>query len=320
MTDDRHPLSRRDALKLGVGACALLALNRLSAFAMEGPNVQQAGPPILRPIPSSGEMIPVVGIGTAVIYQSPTPEQMASLRDTLRVFPELGGRVLDTAPSYGRAEEVVGTLLSELGNRDKYFLATKVSVNGSGDRRVATSQMEASFRRLKTNRIDLMQIWNVSKPDIIAPLLGEWKSANRIRYTGITNSFKNRYAQLEAAMKSYNYDFVQIDLAIDNRSAEDRIIPLAKERGMAVLINGPFGRNRIFQRTAGKPLPDWAKEIDATSWAQIALKYIISNPAVTCVIPGTGTVKYVTDNMGAAHGPLPDEALRTKMAEYVDAL
>jgi aryl-alcohol dehydrogenase-like predicted oxidoreductase len=318
MTDDRN-LSRRDAIKLGVGAGALLTLNRLPAFALGTPG-SQAGALIERAIPSTGEKLPVVGIGTAVIYQNPTPEQLPALRDTLRVFPELGGRVLDTAPSYGRAEEVVGSLLAELGNRDKYFLATKVSVRGGGDRAAAAAQMENSFKRLRTDRVDLMQIWNVSQPELLAPLLDEWKQARRIRYTGITSSFKNQYGDLEAAMKAYKYDFVQIDLAIDNRSAEDRIIPLAKDLGMAVLINGPFGRNRVFQKTAGKPLPDWAKEIDATSWAQIALKYIISNPAVTCAIPGTGSVKYATDNMGAARGRLPDAALRKTMAEYVDAL
>jgi aryl-alcohol dehydrogenase-like predicted oxidoreductase len=319
MTDDRRNLSRRDALKLGVGAGALLTLNRIPSFALEAP-AQQAGGLIQRAIPSTGEKLPVIGIGTAVIYQNPTPDQIPPLRDTLRVFPELGGRVIDTAPSYGRAEEVVGTLLSDLKNRDKYFLATKVSVRGGGDRAAAAAQMETSLQRLKTDRVDLMQIWNVSQPELLAPLLDEWKKAKRIRYTGITSSFKGQYPDLEAAMKAYKYDFVQIDLAIDNRSAQERVIPLAADLGMAVLINGPFGRNRVFQKTAGKPLPDWAKEIDATSWAQIALKYIVSNPAVTCAIPGTGTVQYVTDNMGAARGRLPDESLRKRMAEYVDAL
>lgn len=319
MTDDRRNLSRRDAIKLGVGAGALLGLTRVPAFALESMPLQ-AGALIERAIPSTGEKLPVVGMGTAIIYQNPTPEQIPALRDTLRAFPELGGRVLDTAPSYGRAEVVVGELLAELKNRDKYFLATKVSVRGGGDRAAAAAQMEDSLKRLQTDRIDLMQIWNVSNPELLAPLLDEWKKAKRIRYTGITSSFKDQYPQLEAALKAYKYDFLQIDLAIDNRSAEERVIPLAKDLGMAVLVNGPFGRNRVFQKTAGKPLPDWAKEIDATSWAQIALKYIVSNPAVTCAIPGTGSVQYATDNMGAARGRLPDAALRKRMAEYVDLL
>ena len=275
---------------------------------------------IQRAIPSTGEKLPVVGIGTAVIYQNPTPEQMAPLRDTLRVFPELGGRVIDTAPSYGRAEEVVGTLLSELKNRDKYFLRPRSRFAAAAIAPRPRRRWRIPFSGSRRITIDLMQIWNVSQPELLAPLLDEWKKAKRIRYTGITSSFKDQYPQLEAAMKAYKYDFVQIDLAIDNRSAEERVIPLAKDLGMAVLINGPFGRNRVFQKTAGKPLPDWAKEIDATSWAQIALKYIVSNPAVTCAIPGTGTVQYVTDNMGAARGRLPDAALRKRMADYVDAL
>jgi aryl-alcohol dehydrogenase-like predicted oxidoreductase len=296
-----------------------LTLGQSTLFAeLSAPH--QAGALIQRAIPSSGEKLPVVGIGTAVIYQQPTPEQIPPLRDTLQRFPELGGRVLDTAPSYGRAESVVGDILSELKNRDKYFLATKVSVRGGGDRAAAGAQMEESMKRLKTDKIDLMQIWNVSNPTLLAPVLDEWKKAGRIRYTGITSSMKNAYGALEAAMKAYKYDFVQIDLAIDNRSAEDRIIPLAKDLGMAVLINGPFGRNRVFTKTSGKPLPDFAKEIDATSWAQFALKYIIGNPAVTAAIPGIGRVDYLVDDMGAAKGRLPDEAMRRRMAAYVDAL
>ncbi|HEY9230345.1 MAG TPA: aldo/keto reductase [Gemmatimonadaceae bacterium] len=318
MSGDRS-ISRRDAVKIGLGAGAALTLGRSSLFA-EPAAALQAGALIQRAIPSSGEKLPVIGIGTAVIYQNPTPEQIPPLRDTLQKFPLLGGRVLDSAPSYGRAETVVGDILAELKNRDKYFLATKVSVRGGGDRAAATAQMEESFRRFKTDKIDLMQIWNVSNPTLLAPVLDEWKKAGRIRYTGITSSMKNAYDQLEAAMKAYKYDFVQIDLAIDNRSAQDRIIPLANDLGMAVLINGPFGRNRVFTKTAGKPLPDFAKDIDATTWAQFALKYIIGNTAVTAAIPGIGQVDYLEDDMKAAHGRLPDEALRAKMAAYVDAL
>jgi len=245
---------------------------------------------------------------------------MPPLRDTLRTFPELGGRIIDTAPSYGRAESVVGDLLAELKNRDKYFIATKVSVRGGGDKAAAVAQMEESFKRFKTDKIDLMQIWNVSNPTLLAPVLDEWKAAKKIRYTGITSSMKGAYGDLEAAMKAYKYDFVQIDLAIDNRSAQDRIIPAAKDLGMAVLVNSPFGRNRVFTKTQGKPLPDFAKDIDATTWAQFALKYIVGNTAVTAAIPGIGRVDYLEDDMKAAHGRLPDEATRAKMAAYVDAL
>jgi aryl-alcohol dehydrogenase-like predicted oxidoreductase len=318
MSADR-PISRRDALKIGVGAGAALTLGKTTAFA-ESPWWYQAGGLIERAIPSSGEKLPVIGIGTAVIYQNPTPDQLPPLRDTLKRFPELGGRIIDTAPGYGRAEVVVGDLLAELGNRNKYFVATKVSVRGGADKAAAVAQMEESFKRFKTDKIDLMQIWNVSNPTLLAPVLEEWKAAKKIRYTGITSSMKGAYGDLEAAMKAYKYDFVQIDLAIDNRSAQDRIIPLAKDLGMGVLVNSPFGRNRVFTKTQGKPLPDFAKEIDATTWAQFALKYIVGNTAVTAAIPGIGRVDYLEDDMKAAHGRLPDEALRTKMAAYLDSL
>jgi len=315
-------ISRRDALKLGIGAGALLTLSRTSAWALPTPwgYGAQAGPLIQRPIPSTGEKLPIIGIGTAVIYQNPTTDEIPPLRDTLRTFSELGGRIIDTAPSYGRAESVVGELLSESKNRGKYFIATKVSVRGGGDRAAATAQMENSFTALKTDKIDLMQIWNVSNPQLLAPTLDEWKKAGRIRYTGITSSFKGQYADLEAAMKKYKYDFVQIDLAIDNRSAEERIIPLAKDLGMGVLVNGPFGRNRVLSKVMGKPLPDWSKEFDAATWPQFCLKWIVSNPAVTAAIPGIGRVDYLNDDMAAARGKLPDAGTRERMSTYVASL
>jgi len=319
MTDDRR-FSRRDALKLGLGAGALLTLPRFSAFALDSALGAQPGPRIERAIPSSGEKLPVVGIGTAVTYERPTPDQIPPLRDTLKRFPELGGRVLDTSPSYGQAEVVAGDLITELGNRDKYFIATKVYLRGSTDRAPAVAMMEESLRRFRTDRIDLMQVWNVSSPGVLAPLLDEWKKAGRIRYTGITSSMKNRYGDLEAAMKAYKYDFVQIDLAIDNRSAEERIIPLAKDLGMAVLINSPFGRNRVLSKVMGKPLPDFAKDVDATTWPQLVLKYIIGNPSVTAVIPGIGRVDYLEDDMNAARGRVPDAAMRRRMETYFDSL
>ena len=322
MADDRS-LSRRDALKLGLGAGALLSLNRFDAFAQ--PALWSAGAPgplIERAIPSSGEKIPVIGIGTARSYEQPAAAEMPVLKEVLRQFPDLGGKLLDTAPAYGRAEDVVGDALAELKNRDKYFLATKVSVGrgGGGDAAAATAQMERSLKRLKTNRIDLMQIWNVSNPAVIVPVLDEWKAAKKIRYTGITSSSKGQYDQLEAAMKAHKLDFVQVDLAIDNRSAQERIIPTAADRGMGVLINLPFGRTRVFQRVLDKALPDWAKEIDATSWAQIFLKYILSNAAVTAVIPGTATTQFLVDNNLAGRGRLPDAALRKRIEGYFDAM
>lgn len=319
MAKDRS-YTRRDAIRIGVGAGVLLALDRAPAFAL--PATRAKLPALIqRAIPSTGELLPVVGIGTARSYEHPTPAELPVLREVLEKFPELGGKLLDTAPSYGDAEVVVGNALSELKNRDRYFLATKVSVGrGEGDRAAVEAQMSASLTRLKTGRIDLMQIWNVSNPGLIAPVLDEWKTAKRIRYTGITTSFKGQYQQLEDAMKAHKLDFVQVDLAIDNRGAQDRIIPLAADRGMGVLVNLPFGRTRVFQRVLNQPLPAWAGEFDATTWAQVFLKYIVSNPAVTAVIPGTATVQFLTDNNLAARGRLPDAAMRKRIESYFDQI
>ncbi len=314
-TSDRL-LTRREAIKIGVGAGAFFAAGRLSPWTFTG----RAPELIERAIPSTGEKLPVVGIGTARSYEAPTPQEIPILRDVLKRFPEMGGKLLDTAPAYGQAEVVVGDALAELKNRDKYFLATKVSVRNGGDRATAAAQMEDSLKRLKTDHIDLMQIWNVSNPGLIVPLLDEWKASKRIRYTGITTSFKNQYAELESTMKAHKLDFVQVDLAIDNRGAQERIIPLAADRGMAVLINLPLGRTRVFQKVLNKPLPEWAKEFDATSWAQVFLKYIVSNPTVTAVIPGTATIPFLIDNNLAARGRLPDAAMRKRIEGYFDAM
>jgi aryl-alcohol dehydrogenase-like predicted oxidoreductase len=314
---DRSVITRRDALKLGVSAGLTLALDGLPAVALTAP---QATPLIERAIPSTGEKLPIVGVGTARNYENPaTADALAPLREVLREFPQRGGRVLDTAPSYGRAESVVGDLLQELGNRNRYFLATKVSARG-GDRAGAIAQMEESLRRLRTDHIDLMQIWNVSSPDLLLPILDEWKAAKRIRYTGVTTSSARQYDQLESLMKKAKLDFIQADLSIDNRGSQDRLLPLAGDRGMAVLINLPFGRSRVFAKVQGKPLPDWAHELDVTSWAQLFLKYILGNPAVTVVIPGTEKLDYLVDNLGAARGRLPDAAMRKRIEAYYDAL
>ncbi len=262
----------------------------------------------------------MVGIGTARNYESATtPEQLAPLREVLRRFPELGGRVIDTAPSYGQAESVVGDLLRELKTRDKYFVATKVAVR-SGDRVAIVAQMEESLRRLRTDHVDLMQVHNVTAPEQTLPVLEEWKAAKKIRYIGVTTSSERQYAQLEALMKARKFDFIQVDLAIDNRATQDRLLPLAIDRGMGVLINLPFGRSRVFSKVMGKPLPEWTKEIDVTSWAQLFLKYIVGNPAVTTVIPGTEKVEFLVDNLGAARGRLPDAAMRKRIEAYFDAL
>lgn len=312
--------SRREALRaLGLAGLGL-ACSRLAA-GEPSPAAQPTGL-VTRPIPSSGERIPVIGIGTARRYDVGEAEaERAPLREVLRRFPEMGGRLVDTAPGYGRAEAVVGDLLEELGNRDRYFLATKVSLRGgSGTREDGVRAMEGSFARLHTDRVDLMQVHNLAGTETLLPLLRESKAAGRIRYFGVSTSFDRQYAELESIMRREAMDAVQVDYAIDNRGAAERLIPLAADRGMAVLVNLPFGRTSVFQKVRGRPLPPWAAEIDATSWAQVFLKYIVSHPAVTAAIPGTATVEYLVDNLGAARGRMPDAAMRRTIERYFDAL
>lgn len=316
MSDTYRPdfatfISRRSALRMGVGAglAALVAPRELAAWhdGMVGwPRAADLaqGALITRRIPSSGELLPVIGIGTARRYDVSTPEEKAPLRDTLREFPRLGGKVVDTAPGYGQAESVTGELIGELGLRDQLFLATKVSVRGT-DAAPGVAQMEESFRRLKTDRIDLMQVWNLQGTTTLLPVLRDMKAAKRLRYVGVTTSSDQQYGQLEQLMHSEVLDFIQIDYAADNRNAAERILPMARDNGIGVLVNLPFGRTRVFQNVLQTPVPAWTGEFDAATWAQVFLKYIIANPAVTCVIPGTAQVKYVLDNTQGMRGRLP---------------
>lgn len=306
-------LSRRDALRtgLGLGVGALVsprlaeALEALPRLATSEPlTAWPQGALITRVIPSSGEALPAIGIGTARRYDVTTAEEKAPIRDTLREFPRLGGKVIDTAPSYGQAEAVTGELVAELGIRDRLFLATKVSVRGT-DAAPGIAQMEESFKKLRTDRIDLMQVWNLGGTATLLPVLREMQQAKKIRYIGVTTSSDQQYPALEQLMNSERLDFIQIDYAADNRNAAERILPLAKEKGVAVLVNLPFGRTRVFQNVLTTPVPPFAKEFEAATWAQVFLKYILANPAVTCVIPGTAQVKYVNDNTAAMRGALP---------------
>lgn len=269
-------------------------------------------------IPGANVEVPIVGVGTARRYDDPQgAEALAPLRATLVRFAELGGQVIDTAPSYGRAEEVVGQLVAELGVRDRLFLATKVGVD---TREAGVAQIEESFRKLRTDRIDLIAVHNLRDTDNQLAILRDLKSAGRIRALGITTSADRQYEQFEAVMRREPLDSIQVDYALDNRNAAERILPLAQEKGLAVFINLPFGRDRLFAATRDRPLPDWAAEIGATSWAQVFLKYVLSHPCRPIAIPGMAQVRYVDDNLGAARGPLPDAAMRLRMEQYIDAL
>lgn len=273
---------------------------------------------IRKTIPGSGEAVVAIGVGTARRYEGAAGEQdLAPLRESLRLFLDLGGDVIDTAPSYGNAESVVGALLAGVRPRKPVFLATKV---GAAGREAGTLQIERSFKLLQRQQLDLIAVHNLQDVDTQVPLLHQLKRDGRIRYVGATTSSDRQYAAFEAMMKRATLDFIQVDFALDNRGAADRLLPLARERDMAVMINLPFGRGRLFEATRGKPLPPWAAEFDCGSWAQFFLKYIIGHEAVTCAIPGMARPEYVLDNLGAATGRLPDAAMRRRMEAFIDAI
>ncbi len=304
-------LNRRELLKAGIAAGASLLLP-------SGGVLAQGAPLIQRKIPSSGEGLPIIGIGTARRYEEiATEAEKAPLREVLRQFKELGGKLIDTSPTYGTAEAVVGDLTSELKIRDALFLATKVSIEG---REAGVRQMEQSFNKLRADKIDLIAVHNLRDTETHLRTLRDWKQAGRIRYLGITTSFPRQYHDFERTMKAETLDFIQVDYALDNRETDKTILPLAAERGMAVMINLPFGRGRLFNAVQGQKLPPWASEFDCASWAQFFLKYIVSHPAVTCCMPGTAKVEYLLDNLGAARGRLPDAAMRRRMESFIDAV
>jgi aryl-alcohol dehydrogenase-like predicted oxidoreductase len=304
---------RREFLKAGLAAGAALLLPPRETLGQSAPLLQKK-------IPSSGEMIPIIGLGTARRYEEvKTEAEKVPLRETILKFKEVGLRVIDSSPSYGTAEAVVGEIVDDLKIRDSLFLATKVSLREIG-REQGMAQIEQSFKKLRTNKIDLIAVHNLRDTQVQLRTLREMKQAGRIRYVGITTSFDNQYGEFERTMKNETLDFIQVDYALDNRDAGDRIIPLAADRGMAVMINLPFGRGRLFNAVQGKKLPEWASEFDCASWAQFFLKYIVSYPAITCAVPGMAKAEYVTDNVGAGRGRLPDAAMRRRMEQFIDAI
>ncbi len=306
-------MNRRAALKAAIGLGAAMVLRPKDLFA-------QPQPLIRKRIPSSGESIPIIGIGTARRYEEiKTDAEKAPLRETIEQFQALGGTVIDSSPSYGTAEAVVGELVEGLKVRDSLFLATKVSLR-MGGREAGIAQIEASFKRYRTDKIDLLAVHNLLDTDTQLKTIRELKAAGRVRYVGITTSFDNQYRDFEQVMRKEMLDFIQVDYALDNRDAGDRIIPLAADRGMAVMINLPFGRGRLFNAVQGKKMPEWASEFDCVSWAQFFLKYIVSHPAITCAVPGMARPEYVVDNLGAARGRLPDAAARKRMEQFIGAI
>ena len=311
---DSRRLSRREALRAGIATCLVAAAPRASGAADSPGGIE---PEVRKAIPSTGERLPVIGLGTNN-YNVTSDEDLAPRREVLRRMPELGGTVLDTAPAYGRSEIVVGDLLVELGNRERFFLATKVTAP-DGDVASGRAMLEDSFRRLRSPRIDLVQVHNLNGVDVLMPVLREAKESKRIRYIGVTTSNAEQYPQMIDVMRRHPLDFIQVDYSIDNRGAAAQILPAAVERGFAVLVNMPFGGRRsgnLFARLTGRDVPRWAVAAGAASWAQFLLRYVVSHPAVTCAIPGTHRLAHLEDNMRAGRGELPDAAMRTRMEEY----
>jgi len=289
-------ISRRDWLRSTAGLAAALPFARTMAQPVERMTT--------RPVPSSKEALPVIGLGTyRVLDVAPDSAEYSELPAVLDALFAAGGRVIDSSPMYGRAEQTAGELLAARNLRDKAFIATKVWTQGKD---AGIAQMENSFRLLRTDRIDLMQIHNLVDWRTHLPTLRQWKERGRIRYIGITHYTSSAYGEVEAALRAEPFDFLQINYAIDGREAEKRILPLARDKGIAVLCNRPFGGGGLLGRLKNKPLPAWAGDVGATSWAQLALKFVIANPAITCAIPGTGNPKNMRDDVAAGSGPALD--------------
>ncbi len=273
------------------------------------------GPIVSRPIPSTGQGLPAIGLGTWRTFDVGTSgSARAPLRDVLGRFAALGGRVVDTSPMYGEAETVVGDLSAELGLLGALFLATKVWTTG---RQAGIAQMERSLRRLRVERLDLMQVHNLVDWRTHLATLRAWKQEGRIRYLGITHYTAGAHDDLEQILRQERVDFVQVNYSLAEPEAERRLLPLARDRGVAVLVNRPFAEGALFRQVRGRPLPPWAAELGCESWGQFFLKWILAHPAVTCVIPATSKPEHLTDNMRAGTGPLPDAATRTRMAAHL---
>jgi len=280
--------------------------------------VGQSKTMLTRAIPATGETLPVIGLGTWQVFDVGTDTAArAPLRDVLRTFFAAGGRMVDSSPMYGTSESVVGDICTELAICEPLFVATKVWTSG---RDAGIRQMETSFKRLRVERMDLMQVHNLLDVATHTKTLADWKAQGRVRFVGITHYNSSAYADVEKWLKTGQYDFLQINYSLAERESAERLLPLAHERKVAVIANRPFAEGAMFRRVRGKPVPEWAKEAGMATWAQYFLKWIVSHPAVTCAIPGTGRADHLADNLAAGAGPLPDEALRTRMAQHFDSL
>jgi len=313
-------LSRREWLSLTLATGAAAALDRAWLSAQQ--------PLIMRPVPGTNERLPIVGLGSSATFSNiARKEDLASISEVLKALVSGGGTVFDTAPGYGASEEVAGRVAGTLSYTDKIFWATKVNVaggrgggGGGADPTAARAQIDQSFARLKKPKIDLIQVHNLADIPTQLGILKEIKQQGRIRYIGVTTTFDQQYSQIVDIMRKEPIDFIGIDYAIDAREAEESILPVAQERKIAVMVYQPFGRNRLWNRVGSQPVPDYAKEFDATTWAQFFIKFVASHPAVTVVTPATSQAKNMTDNLGGGRGRLPDAAMRKRMIATIDAL
>ena len=308
-----RPITRREATRLIAAGSAglMLPTHRLMAAETKGALLQRA-------IPSSGEMLPVIGLGTSRVFEAgSSAAERGPLEQVLATLAKQGGKLVDTSPMYGRAEAVTGEIASKLKLHDKLFLATKVWSTGRDE---GIKQMEQSLDLLATKKIDLIQVHNLIDLQTQLATLRDWKNAGRERYLGITHYTEGSQAEVARVLEKEPVDFVQINYSLMEREADDRVFPVARERKVAVIVNRPFGRGDLFSRVRGKALPDWAAEIDCKTWAQFFLKWIVANPAVTCAIPATSKPHHMEDNMQACYGRLPDAKMRQRMVATVAAL
>jgi len=305
-------MTRREAAKVMGGTAAALI------FPISAETRGESSAMLTRTIPSSGEKLPVIGLGTWRAFDVDlTADVRRQLGDVLSLFVKLGGRVIDSSPMYGHAEGVIGELTSVLAIREKLFLATKVWTRG---KQSGIQSMERSMSLLRTNRIDLIQVHNLVDVNTQLATLEEWKQQGRIRYTGITHYESGALSEIEKLMRSKKFDFLQINYSLMEPEAEQSVLPLAQERVVAVIANLPFGAGYLFDKVLSKPLPEWAAEFDCRSWGQFFLKWIIGNPAITCAIPATNKPRHLEDNMQGGIGRLPDAKTRRRMLEFVSSL
>jgi diketogulonate reductase-like aldo/keto reductase len=308
---EQNTISRRKMLQcLGVGGLSIVV--DPTNMALETNAMLQ------RPIPSSGEMLPVVGLGTWIQFDvGSSASERQPLLEVLKRMARHGGKTIDSSPMYGNSEHVIGDLTSEANNSQKFFFATKVWTSGE---RQGISQMEESLRKMRRKTIDLMQVHNLLDWKTHLHTLKKWKSEGKVRYVGITHYTDSYHSELEQILQSEKLDFVQFNYSIRGRHAEQRLLKAAKDKGVAVIINQPFDSGRLFDHVSGKKLPEWAADFGIKNWAQFFLKFILSNDAVTCVIPGTSNPDHLDENMGAAYGRLPDGKTRRKMVETIEAM